>query len=205
MSIIKHPITLALIATALVFTVTYYYFNNYTKSSDDKNDKTDKSDKKKSKSKKNKDEKKIKDNVGVNETIVILSAIAGLITWYIATNYFSDKADSDKNINLQNGSNNNSAISGTSGINNPTDPTELSQVNQIPKNEFSGGPGSKTGNNVLKGGSVSTNTNMNAGSNLNKVPRINSDDPTRSYNLIGSGLDIPRSELKIPNVLIDYH
>lgn len=36
------------------------------------------------------------------------------------------------------------------------------------------------------------------------VPHISSDDPTRSYNLIGSGLNIPRSELKIPNVLIDY-
>jgi len=38
----------------------------------------------------------------------------------------------------------------------------------------------------------------------NKVPHISSDDPTRSYNLIGSGLNIPRAELKIPNVLIDY-
>jgi heme/copper-type cytochrome/quinol oxidase subunit 2 len=39
----------------------------------------------------------------------------------------------------------------------------------------------------------------------NKNPHISSDDPTRSYNLIGSGLNIPRSELKIPNVLIDYN
>ncbi len=31
-----------------------------------------------------------------------------------------------------------------------------------------------------------------------------SEDSTRSYNLIGSGLNIPRSELKLPNVLIDY-
>ena len=31
-----------------------------------------------------------------------------------------------------------------------------------------------------------------------------SDDISRSYNLIGSGLNIPRTELNIPNVLIDY-
>ena len=47
----------------------------------------------------------------------------------------------------------------------------------------------------LKGGSRIVNS---------KVPHIESDDPTRSYNLIGSGLNIPRSELAIPNVLIDY-
>jgi hypothetical protein len=47
----------------------------------------------------------------------------------------------------------------------------------------------------LKGGSRIVNS---------KVPHIESDDPTRSYNLIGSGLNIPRSELSIPNVLIDY-
>jgi hypothetical protein len=34
---------------------------------------------------------------------------------------------------------------------------------------------------------------------------VSSEDPTRSYNLIGSGLNIPKSELKIPSVLIDYN
>lgn len=197
MSIIKHPITLALLAAALVFAVTYYYFNNYQKTTlqftGDKDDKSDKSDKKKSK--KNKDEKKNNVNGGVNETIIILSAIAGLITWYIATNYFSDKT-----INLQNESNNNTGSNiqtniQTNPTNNQTNRVESNQtqVNQMSKPGINNG--SKTGYDALRGGSISPN----------KVPHINSDDPTRSYNLIGSGLDIPRSELKIPNVLIDYH
>jgi hypothetical protein len=51
---------------------------------------------------------------------------------------------------------------------------------------------------------ISQNIKQYDGIKTNNIPHISSDDPTRSYNLIGSGLNIPRSELKIPNVLIDY-
>lgn len=36
------------------------------------------------------------------------------------------------------------------------------------------------------------------------IPSISSEEQTRSYNLLGSGLNIPKSELRIPDVLIDY-
>ena len=39
---------------------------------------------------------------------------------------------------------------------------------------------------------------------MSKIPRLDTEDSTRSYNLIGSGVNIPRNDLKIPGVLIDY-
>lgn len=40
---------------------------------------------------------------------------------------------------------------------------------------------------------------------LNPKQELNSDDPTRSYNLLASGLNIPKNEVKIPSVLINYN
>lgn len=52
---------------------------------------------------------------------------------------------------------------------------------------------------TMKGsGTIKTNNKMS------KIPRLDEEDSTRSYNLIGSGVNIPRTDLKIPSVLIDY-
>ena len=37
-----------------------------------------------------------------------------------------------------------------------------------------------------------------------EAPRTDVDEPTKSHNLIGSGLNMPQSEPKTPNVIIDY-
>ena len=37
-----------------------------------------------------------------------------------------------------------------------------------------------------------------------EAPQIDVDKPTKSHNLIGSGLNMPQSEPKTPNVIIDY-
>lgn len=78
-------------------------------------------------------------------------------------------------------------------------------VDNIPKIDLKDAPKGS-----LKGGGTNMNlskmdTNGLKVNATTKIPQIESDDVTRSYNLLGSGLDIPRSELKIPNVLIDYH
>ena len=36
------------------------------------------------------------------------------------------------------------------------------------------------------------------------VPNLELDDPHRSYNLVGSGINIPRKDLDIPKIFIDY-
>jgi hypothetical protein len=161
MSLIKNPMLLAILAFVIVFAIMYYWYN-YTHNKKHDNDKDNDSKNKKKKKKE-----------GINETIVISSAIAGLLTWYIASSYFNEKTTNDEAENVEN-------------PNEVTDNKTMTRVNAMNNN----------GNPVpqLEGGKV----------NSKKVPHISSDDPTRSYNLIGSGLDIPRSELKIPNVLIDY-
>ena len=37
-----------------------------------------------------------------------------------------------------------------------------------------------------------------------ETTQIDVDEPTKSHNLIGSGLNMPQSEPKTPNVIIDY-
>lgn len=131
MSIIKNPIILALLASALVFTVTYCYFNY-------------------SKEKKDKKGKKLKKKSAViNETMILSAAITGLITWYVATSYFVEE-DEDTGLTLS--------------------PIQV-----------------QTG-----------------GVSKSKVPNLESECSDRSYNLLGSGVNIPKTDLKIPNVLIDY-
>lgn len=145
MSITKNPIFLALIASTLVFAVTFYYYNYLNKPVEKKtkHGKKTKSDKQKS-------------AIVINETIVLSTAIVGLLTWYIATNYVSSSKEGEESV-----------------VNSVVD------VSKAP--DAKGETGTR-----------------------NEKIEINSSDPTRSYNMIGSGLNIPRSELKIPSVLIDY-
>lgn len=185
MSIIKHPVIIALLATAVMFSITYYYYNCDNKTIDEKKNKNSKNGKKSKKSK----------NQGINETIVVSSAIVGLIVWYVATIYFTEKTDETTNINNSNNASN------TNGTNTNNELNTNGNTNSVPGklSEL----GTVKGTSIIKG----TDGGLNGGhmNITSKIPRIDSDDPTRSYNLIGSGLDIPRSELKIPNVLIDYH
>jgi hypothetical protein len=157
MSILKHPVFLALLMAAITFSITYYYFNYHSKPSKSKNAKN---------KNKKKREKNTKDII-INETMVLSSAIAGLIAWYITshclTNEQNKLGESDNNGRLESGIMNNPV---KNPVNNPV-------------------------KNTQKGGS-------------SHVSHLESDDPTRSYNLIGTGVNIPKGELKIPSVLIDY-
>jgi lipopolysaccharide export LptBFGC system permease protein LptF len=174
LSILKNPIILAIIVSALVFTVMYYWYPLLNKDSKKK-----RSDKRSDKSSdKSSDKKKIDNNI--NETIVISTAIAGLATWFIASSVFSDKQDVDN----------------SDGIINSVSSVSSESTKQMPVLQHQqGGTGASGG--AGGNGVSSTQTQI-------KIPHISSDDPTRSYNLIGSGLNIPRSELNIPKVLIDY-
>jgi len=156
MTLMKNPIFLAVLATCVVFAVTYYYYNYYSKPVPKKDDK--KNGKKKS-------------GIEINETIIVSSLVAGLITWYVASSYFTNS----KTISEETENN------GTNGL--------LGGVNMAEKSLRN-----------MEGGARDIN-----GFSQTKVPRLDdSDDVTRSYNLIGSGVNIPRADLKIPNVLIDY-
>jgi len=159
----KNPVFLALIATCVVFAVTYYYYNYYSRSND--NDKDDTQTKQNKQYKKKKNTKKGKDGIILNETIIVSSLVAGLIVWYAASSYFS----------------------------NETTITKTNEIADIigPSQSTSDIPVSRE---LMKGG----------GGGRSRVSRLDSDDSTRSYNLIGSGVNIPRSDLKIPSVLIDY-
>lgn len=158
MSLLKSPAFFALIATCVVFATSYYYFNYIVPSQDKSN--------KKSRNK-NKKNKPIKYG-GVNETIVVSSAIAGLTVWFIASYYFSKestKVDSDKQkVNVDS---------------SPDTPNGVKQSTESPEPQ--------------KGGNK-----------LRSIPKLEDDDVTRSYNLLGTGISVPKS-LTIPKVLVDYN
>lgn len=125
---------------------------------------------------------------GINETTVISATIAGLLTWYIASHVFSES--------LSEGNNNNEDLK-----------TKQESFESINANIVNFNNTSHANNAPNIGGNsvIDNNVAGHVGGRENtKIPQINADDPSRSYNLIGSGLNIPRSELKIPNVLIDY-
>ncbi len=82
MSLIKNPIFISLIVSSLVF-VSFYYVYNFTDLV-----------KKRKKNKKKFDFSNFKD--GINETIILSTAIAGLLTWFIASKYLND-TDTDNN------------------------------------------------------------------------------------------------------------
>lgn len=181
MSIIKHPIILALLTASIVFAITYYYYNYVCASTAKK------------KSKNGKKEKKIKGEI--NETIVISSAIAGLIAWYIATSYFTEKNE------------NNSLGEELVGISQNTKPKIMKQATMASIPMINSRPVENIPN-VVGGSSIGGDAGYEFKGKLmggSKTLTVDSEDQRRSYNLIGSGIDIPRSELKIPNVLIDYH
>lgn len=124
---------------------------------------------------KKKSKKNKKKKKSTTDAIVIIPVIVAIGTWFITSAYFAEPREEIL-------SKSDSVIDlklENSAINNKnTKSINASQLNN---------PAIKT---LQQGG--------------NAIPYINSDDPTRSYNLIGSGLNIPRSELKIPSVLIDY-
>lgn len=176
-SIIKNPVFLAVLATCVVFVITYYYYNYYcrnAKKSDKQNDKkSNKQSESNGESKNAKDIKK-KDGIEINEIMILSSIIAGLVTWYIASSYFG----------------NDKTLGQLEGLSDPTDQAGIVGRTQT--------GGANAGFNQKNSG-----LNMDR-SKMQKIPHLDSDDVTRSYNLIGSGVNIPRSDLKIPSVLIDY-
>jgi hypothetical protein len=176
MSILRNPIILAIIAFGVVFVAMYYWYNHL-----------DTSNKKLNK-------KKIKKE-GINETTVISATIAGLLTWYIASSMFSENLSA--NVNSNDNSNDNSKTKQES-----FESVNANIVNFNNTGHANNNPTTVPGDVNLA--NANATHNMLGGKENTKIPQINGNDPTRSYNLIGSGLSIPRSELKIPNVLIDY-
>ena len=180
MSILKNPIILAIIAFGVVFAAMYYWYNHFDTTKKRSN---------------NPNKKKVKKE-GINETTMISATIAGLLTWYIASSMFSEKSDEN---NAENNADN-----------LKTKQESFESVNANITNFNNTGTANNLNNALNVSNNASVNANVNnvgnkqMGGRENKVPTIDANDPTRSYNLIGSGLNIPRSELKIPNVLIDY-
>ena len=154
MSIFKNPIILAIIVTAISYVLLTYFYG------ESKNNKSDSNDKKKSK----KDKQPANKSEMSKETIIIISVVIGLVTWYLASNYMNDDNETEMN----------------------KDNVEIENIKNLKP---------------IYGGA---NDIDNLKINRKVIPQISSEDITRSYNLIGSGLNIPRAELKIPNVLIDY-
>lgn len=111
-----------------------------------------------------------------NEMVIIVPGIVTIGTWFITSYYLTDNKETN---HVSVGSDSDSLVD----LNNVNVPGNGIQLGSLQHNN---NPAMAT---IQKGG---------------KIPHISSDDPTRSYNLIGSGLNIPRSELKIPSVLIDY-
>lgn len=142
MSFVKNPIILAIVMSAVVFLL-LSYFCTTEEEKPDKNDKNDNNSNDKKSKKKKKQDKLSK------ESIIIISVIAGLGTWYIVSGWMDNNND-ESNADIV-----------------KLDPNVAKQTGGTLKGQLS-------------------------------------DDSTRSYNLIGSGLNIPRSELKLPKVLIDY-
>lgn len=177
MSIIKNPIILAIIASAIVMVVMCYLKNKKSENNDD--NENNKNKKKKKKKRRNKytddepdDESNDDNEKNSYETQIIVALIAGIITWWGASAYF--KNSEDVKVEMDN--------------------------TLVPENIVSVSQNVKTSQNSQVGG-----VNINSVMNKHDVSHISSDDQTRSYNLIGSGINIPRSELNIPNVLIDYN
>lgn len=193
MNILKNPIFLAIIASTLVFTVMYYWYN-YMSESQNNDDKMNK--------RKRKDKKKISKYGDINETIVLSTAIAGIATWYIASSYFTEQ-NIDTNVDTNTGildqkQQNDSSTAVVKKI--TTADISVPNTTTISGPGTGPGTGTGTGQKTISGSTNQSGGNKNIQSNTLK----NSDDISRSYNLIGSGLNIPRSELNIPNVLIDY-
>ena len=153
MSLIKNPIFISLIVSSLVF-VSFYYVYNFTNLV-----------KKKNKNKKKIELSNFKD--GINETIILSTAISGLITWFIASKYLDDSDNNDNTNNIDN-------------------------TKEMIFKDFM--TDNKSSANIQK------NDN-----NVTKKISLKNDIQQKSINLINSGVNVPVSEIKIPNVLIDYN
>lgn len=137
MSIIKNPISLAVIVAIITFVIASYILK----------EKSNKHKEKKSRNHKN------KKSPIFDETVLITTTIAGLVTWLIASYYSTSTIKTDV----------------VKGASNP-----VSSAILLPK----GGNGKQS------------------------VPNISTEDSSRSYNLVGTGLNIPDPNV-IPKVLID--
>jgi hypothetical protein len=198
MSMLKNPIIISLIVSAVVFILMFYFYEPRmndskldVKSDKNKTKKNNKKDKNRDASNKNKNNT---NSSNIRETTLIVTAIAGLITWYIASSYFTE-ASTDNNTNVNNNANANANAntthSNTNG--NTNDNVNLSNLKTLKQsipltiqNDFDilGGDNNTTNN--------TTNNNNNNGNN------------TLSYNHLTPGLNIPKSALKLPKIMVDY-
>ncbi len=58
-------------------------------------------------------------------------------------------------------------------------------------------------NQVNQVNQVNEENTVNLSVKSRKIPSISTEEVTRSYNILGSGLNVPKNELRLPNVLID--
>jgi hypothetical protein len=199
MSIIKNPIILALITSIVVFIIMYYFYGTDNQS-DEIDDSGDLKKKKKNSSKKYKNSKNPSKKYSI-ETMIIISAAVGLTVWFATTRYFNPNTTNNE-------INTNDVIQKVNINPNLTkNATTTNTINFAQPLTHTQSNGNSFGQGVGRGQQVLAETNFTKptiASNKSITHRIDSEDPTKSYDLIGSGLNIPRSELKIPNVLIDY-
>ena len=179
----KKKIILAIIVGAVVFVCMSYFYN--PKVNKKNNKKKDKKDKKKS---------WVFDDK--RETTFLVSAIAALGTWFVVKTYFSDETTSDivdiRNMNELN----NTGLNIVPSL--PSVEDDIVDINQA------GGfaQSIQNGQNGQSPPTAPTLKNSPMNNPFVESTKSQSTGLGKSYNLIGSGLDIPRSA--IPKVLVDY-
>jgi cytoskeletal protein RodZ len=167
MTIMKNPVFLAFLATCVVFAVSFYYHNYY-----------DTLYKNPDKKKRDKNKKKKKGNEWkINETMVVSSAIAGIVTWFLMSYYFGTEEDVDKNTS--------SSLVGSESESGVVTRNKTNRQNK------------EQSKNLIDSG-------QKGGRRATSIPKLEDDDITRSYNLLGTGVSIPKN-LTIPKVLVDYN
>lgn len=233
----KHPIVLALIVGLVVYVLMSYFYNNSTAKIGNKKSKKDK---------KNKSTGFFTDK---RETVILVSAIAALGTWFLAKTYLTDNTVSNNNMSVDiNGFNNSlapnlnqmNAVPGSNDLNNlMSDQMPIDNFMQNNNMSFQAGGSADLNNtqfshlqnqqnpqmqnmqNIQQMQQIQQNpqmqqnsqniqqmrqasNNMNPTMNSTMNPNINQihQMQNKSYNLLGSGVDIPRTA--IPSVLVDY-
>jgi hypothetical protein len=136
--ILKNPLLVGFIVSAIVFAIMHYYYDVPKKTGNKKDDK--------------KNESMITGNASKKEVVIVSSAIAGLFTWFVITQYTKKEKLSSDSLPV----------------------VELVQPS-------TGTHNIKTGDNV-----PITSENV------------------KTIEQIDVGLNIPKSDIKIPPVLIDY-
>lgn len=200
---LKNPIILAIIVGAVIYLVMSYFYNP--------EDPKEKNSKKSKKSKKNKKSGFITDK---RETTILVVAIAALGTWFLAKTYLVASEDSEivdiSGMNntvapvnpLMNSVLGPSAATNEAGIINmqPNVPQQSMNPQFVPQ-PVSQYAVSNASSQQIPNASASVTNNMDR-ININPVQQTGGGQG-RSYNLIGTGLDLPRSA--IPKVLVDYN